>query len=135
MTIDYAAAADLLERYGHAWATFDGDLWVSLFTENAEYHEDPFEPPLVGHNALRAYLLQAAETQDQVEFTVERHWVSGSTVLAAWHASYVRRSDAARIRLAGFMTLDVGADGRVERFREWWHRRETSAGQGGIDGR
>ena len=125
MTLDYAAAGDLLERYGRAWQTFDGDAWVDLFAEHAEYHEDPFEPPLVGHNAIRAYLLEASRSQHQVEFTVERHWVSGSTVLAAWHASFVRRPGAARVRLAGFMTLEIGTDGRVERFREWWHRREA----------
>ena len=125
MTLDYAAAGDLLERYGRAWETFDGDAWVDLFAEHAEYHEDPFEPPLVGHNAIRAYLLEASRSQDQVEFTVERHWVSGPTVLAAWHASFVRRPGGARVRVAGFMTLEVGADGRVDRFREWWHRREA----------
>jgi ketosteroid isomerase-like protein len=91
MTVDYAAAGDLLERYGRAWQTFDGDAWVDLFAEHAEYHEDPFEPPLVGHNAIRAYLLEASRNQDQVEFTVERHWVAAQTVLAAWHASFVRR--------------------------------------------
>jgi ketosteroid isomerase-like protein len=125
MTIDYAAAGDLLEEYGRASTAFDGDAWVALFTEDAEYHEDPFEPPLVGHNAIRAYLGQAQETQEQGEFTVERHWVSGSTVLAAWHASFVRRATRARVRIAGFMTLDIAPDGRVSRLREWWHGREA----------
>lgn len=125
MSLDHAAAGDLLERYRVAWETFDGDAWVELFAEEAEYHEDPFEPPLVGQNALRAYLLEAAESQDQVEMTVERHWVVGPTVLAAWHASYVMRADRARVRIAGFMTLEIDDDGRVRRFREWWHRRET----------
>lgn len=55
MTVDHASAADLLDRYKRAWETFDGDGWTDLFTEDAEYHEDPFEPPLVGSNALRAY--------------------------------------------------------------------------------
>lgn len=125
MSLDHAAAGDLLERYGRAWEAFDGDRWTELFTEDAEYHEDPFEAPLVGHNAIRAYLLAAAEAQEQVEFTIERHWASGSTALAAWHASYVRRSDRSRVRLAGFMTLETAEDGRVARFREWWHRREA----------
>jgi ketosteroid isomerase-like protein len=127
MILDHAAAGDLLERYAHAWQTFDGDAWTTLFTEDAEYHEDPFEPPLVGHNAVRAYLLEAAEAQDQVEMTVERHWVVGPTVLAAWHAGFVRRTDRSRVRLAGFMTLEIADDGRIARFREWWHRRETPA--------
>ena len=54
--IDYAKAADLLDAYGTAWETFGGDAWVALFTEDAEYHDDPFGAPLVGHNALRALM-------------------------------------------------------------------------------
>jgi uncharacterized protein (TIGR02246 family) len=125
VTLDHAAAGDLLDRYARAWETFDGEAWADLFGEDVEYHEEPFEPPLVGRNAVRAYLLEAAETQQQVEVTIERHWVVGPTVLAVWHASFVRRPSRARVRLAGFMALDVGDDGRVTRFREWWHRRET----------
>ena len=85
--IDYARGGDLLEAYGTARASFDGDAWVALFTEDAEYHEDPFGAPHVGHNALRSFLLEAANRQRDVDFTVERHWVSGSTVLAALHAA------------------------------------------------
>ena len=123
--MDHASAGDLLDRYKRAWETFDGDAWTELFVEDVEYHEDPFESPLVGSNAVRAYLLEAAERQDQVEMTVERHWAAGDTVLAAWHASFVRVPDRSRVRLAGFMTLDVAGDGRIRRFREWWHRHET----------
>lgn len=126
MTIDHAAAGDLLDRYARAWEQFDGDAWVELFSDDVEYREDPFEPPMVGHNALRAYLLEAADSQEQLEVTIERHWVAGSTVLAAWHASFIRRSSRARVRIAGFMTLEIVADGRIGRFREWWHRRESA---------
>ena len=73
----YAEGGAWLEAYAAAWGPFDGDAWVALFTDDAEYHEDPYEAPLVGHNALRAYLLEAAASQRDVEFTIERHWVSG----------------------------------------------------------
>lgn len=117
--IDYAAAGDLLEAYGRAWETFDGDAWVAIFGDEAEYHEDPFGVPLVGHNALRAYLLDASASQRDVEFTVERHWVSGDTVLAAWHATFTRRASGRLVRMAGFMTAEIAPDGRIWRFREW----------------
>lgn len=117
--IDYSAAGDLLEAYGRAWESFDGDAWVAIFTDDAEYHEDPFGPPLVGHNALRAYLLDASASQRDVEFTVERHWVSGDTVLAAWHVAFVRVASGRIVRMAGFTTAEVGPDGRISRFREW----------------
>lgn len=119
MTIDYAAGGDLLEAYGRAWAAFDGDAWVALFHEDAEYHGDPFGAPLVGHNALRALLLDAAARERDVEFTVERHWVSGSTVLAAWHASWKGHTDGVVVRIAGFLTADVGPDGRIDRFHDY----------------
>ena len=117
--IDYATGGELLEAYGQAWETFSGDAWVAIFTDDAEYHGDPFGAPLVGHNALRAFMLESADTQRDVDFTVERHWVSGSTVLAAWHASWTRRTDGGRVRSAGFLTAEVAPDGRISRLREW----------------
>jgi ketosteroid isomerase-like protein len=127
MSLDYAAAVSVIERFGAAWQAFDGDAWVELFTHDVEFREDPFEPPLVGHNAVRAYLLRAAELQEQVDFTAERHWVVDPTILVAWHASYVARQDRATVRLAGFMTLEM-RDGRIARLRQWVRRRDGSAG-------
>lgn len=130
MTIDYATGGRLLEAYGRARTAFDGDAWVELFTEDAAYHVDPFAPPLVGSLDLRRFLVESARTQEQVEFTVERHWVSGDTVLAAWHAGYVHRATRDRVRLAGFMTMDVASDGRISRLHEWWMARpSTTSGQ------
>jgi ketosteroid isomerase-like protein len=117
--IDYSTGGELLEAYGHAWSTFDGEAWVALFTEDAEYHGDPFAEPIVGHNALRAFLLESAETQRDVDFAVERHWVSGSTVLAAWHASWMRRTDGGISRVSSFMTAELASDGRIHRLHEW----------------
>ena len=126
MTIDYATGERLLEAYGQAGASFDGDAWVALFTEDAAYHGDPFSAPLVGDLALRRFLVESAETQEQVEFTVERHWVSGDTVLAAFHAGYIQRATRTPVRFAGFMTLDVAPDGRIARLHEWWMARPSS---------
>ena len=116
---DYAAAGEWLEAFGRAWQTFDGDAWVGLFSEDAEYHEDPFAEPLVGHNALRAYLLEGAESEGDVDFTIERHWVSGDTILAAWHANYIAKPAGQRVRTAGFLTAEMASDGRANRLRGW----------------
>ena len=126
MSLDHATAADLLDRFVQAREAFDGDAWTELFTDDVEYREDPFEPPLVGKNAVRAYLNEAAERQEQVAFEVERHWVVDPTILLAFHAGYVQRSDHARVQVAGFMTLEI-SDGRIARVREWYHRRATPA--------
>jgi len=128
MTITYAAAHDLLEALVQTRASYDGDGWTERFTDEAEVVIDPFEPALVGHNALRAYLLDAGDAERWFDLSVERHWVSGSTVLAAWHASWSRRSDEAKIRQSGFLAAEVGEDGRIVRLRNWTVTREHLAG-------
>ena len=124
--LDYAAAGDLLDRYAQAWCAFDGDAFVDLYTPDGESIDDPFEQPIVGHNALRANLLAASEFEDAVEFTFERHWVVAPTILAAWHASYVHRETRAHVRFAGFVTFEIAEDGRIRRARFWYNRQESA---------
>jgi hypothetical protein len=128
MTISYADAHDLLEALARARRTLDGDRYSGLFADDAEVSLDPFAPALVGHNALRAYLLDAANAERSFDLAIERHWVSGSTVLAAWHASWNRRPDDAKIRQAGFLTAEVGDDRRIVRLKQWPVTREHLAG-------
>jgi len=128
MTITYAQGHDLLDGWMRARARYDGDAFTGLFSEAAEVTIDPFAPPLAGHNALRAYLLEAAEAERHYDLAVERHWVSGDTVLAAWHASWTRRADEAKVRQAGFLSAEVGEDGRITRLRLWTVAREHLAG-------
>ena len=73
MSITYAAAHDLLEAYCRTRMTYDGDGFTGLFAELAELTLDPFAPPLAGHNALRAYLLEAAEAERYYDLAIERH--------------------------------------------------------------
>ena len=124
----YAEARTLLDRYSEAWSSGDGDAFIDLHTADAETHADPFAPPLLGHNALRRRLLDALETEEQVELVFERHWVVPPTILAAWHASYVQRQTRARVRFAGFATFEIADDGRISRARYWYNRAETPAG-------
>jgi ketosteroid isomerase-like protein len=126
--ITYAAAFDLLEAFVHARMHYDGDALTALFTEDAEMALDPFEPALVGHNAVRAYLLAAAEAERWFDMAIERHWVSGDSVIAAWHASWSRRTDEGKIRQAGILSADVGEDGRIARLKQWTVTREHPAG-------
>ena len=78
-----------------------------------------------GTTRVRADLLAASATEEQVAFTWERHWVVPPTILAPWRMSYVDRSSRARVSLAGFATLEVAPDGRIARSRWWFFRHET----------
>ena len=133
MTLTYPAAHDLLEAFVKARMAYDGDAWTALFAEDAELALDPFAPPLAGHNDLRAYLLEAAEAERHYDLAIERHWVSGDTALAAWHASWNRAIDeTAKVRQAGFLSAEVGEDGRIARLKLWTVTREHLAGGEGA---
>ena len=128
MTLTYAAAHDLLEAFARARIAHDGDAFTALFSPDGVLIPDPFAPPLSGHNALRAYLLAASDQERWFDLAIERHWVSGDTALAAWHGSWTRRADEAKVRLAGFLSAEVGGDGRIGRLRLWAVTREHLAG-------
>lgn len=128
MSLTYAEAFDLLGRLVDARSRYDGDLLVEQFAESCEVVLDPFGSTLVGHNALRAYLNDAAEAERWFDLAIERHWVSGSSVLAAWHASWTRVADEAKVRQAGFLSAEMGEDGRMTRLKLWTVSREHLAG-------
>lgn len=127
MTFTYADGGALLDRFVAARTGYHGDDWVALFAPEGELRLDPFADPLVGHNALRAYLNTAAEAETHYELTIERHWVAGETLLAAWHASWTPAAAGDRVHVAGVLAAEV-RDGAIVRLRQWWNAREPLAG-------
>jgi ketosteroid isomerase-like protein len=110
---------DLFARIKRAWEERDPDAMLELFSEEAEYRPDPFEPPFEGANAIRAHWNEIVAAQDHVEFDVEHVWVVGRTVLGNWHVAVTQRDTAERRRVRGFTTMEVDAEGLVVRMREW----------------
>lgn len=120
-TLSHGDAQDLLATFKSAWERRAPDEIVDLFDVNAEYRPDPFADPLQGLNAIRSLWNDVAATQSHVEFDAERIWVSGATVLASWHAAYTRRATAERVRVRGFMTIEMNESEprRVQRMKQW----------------
>lgn len=112
-------AQDLLATYKRGWERRDPDTIMSLFRDDAEFREDPFVDQLTGVNAIRARWNHICENTANVEFDAERVWAAGGTALASFHAAYTRRDDGGRVRVRGFMSLEVDDDGKVWRFRQW----------------
>ena len=120
-TLSHGEAQDLLAAFKGAWERRAPDEIIDLFDVNAEYRPDPFAEPLQGLNAIRALWNDMATTQAHVEFDAERIWVSGTTVLASWHAAYTRRASSERVRVRGFMTMEMNEaePRRVQRMKQW----------------
>ena len=64
-----------MQRYKRAWEERDPDKAMALYRDDAEMRMDPFEDPIQGSNALRAFWNDVAASQANVEFDAERVWV------------------------------------------------------------
>jgi ketosteroid isomerase-like protein len=110
---------DLLAAYKRAWEHRDPDAAMALYADDAEHRDNPFRDPYVGANAIRAMWNEIAANQANVEFDAETVWVVGGTVLASFHCAYTDRSDASRVRIRGFLTIELNDAHLIKRLREW----------------
>jgi SnoaL-like domain len=117
--LTHGDAEDLLATWKRGWETRNPDLIVELFDRDADYRPGPFVEPFTGTNAIRAHWNEIVAAQAHIDFDAEHTWVSGSAVLTSWHAAYTVRRTGERIRVYGFMTFELGDNGRVRRFRQW----------------
>ena len=51
-----------MTAYGKASAENNPRASAELFSQNAEYYETPFDPPMVGRDAIREYWEVGAQT-------------------------------------------------------------------------
>lgn len=124
--MEMVAFRDWLRRYGRAWIAGDPQAAIELFTPQAAYHETPFDPPMLGEEAIRRYWTEGAQDgQREVTFEAQPIGLHGDTGYARWQATFVRLPGRSSVELDGVLAARFAADGRCCEFREWWHRRES----------
>lgn len=117
-----------LRRYGRAWIDPDPEAIVAIFARDAEYHEVPFAPPMVGQEAIRHYwTVGARDGQRDISFETTPIALGCDRGYAHWRASFEREATGAFVELDGVLAARFDDAGRCREFREWWHRRETAA--------
>ncbi|MGE0741896.1 MAG: nuclear transport factor 2 family protein [Hyphomonadaceae bacterium] len=111
-----------LDRYGAAWTARDAASAGALFSEDATYHEMPFDAPFEGRAAIEAYWTRVTAPQTEIEFTYEVVATDGDTGVAHWRAAF--NAGGAPIELDGVFVLTFAEDfATVRTLREWWHVR------------
>jgi hypothetical protein len=111
-----------LDAYGRAWETRDPAAAAELFTEDAVYHETPFDEPMRGRAEISDYWSDVTRSQDDVRFSYEI--LAASEGVARWRADFLRLPARTPVRLDGILLARLDAEGRCTEFREWWHHRE-----------
>lgn len=122
--MDAGALAEWFDAYGQAWETKDSEAVTKLFTEDATYHEKPFDEPLRGGEGISVYWSDIPETQDEIRFSYDILALSENRGIAHWQAELVKIRSGKRIKLGGAFLLEFDAAGLCSKLREWWHSRE-----------
>jgi ketosteroid isomerase-like protein len=116
-----------LARYEQAWEQRDPAQAAALFTDDAPYHEMPFDAPKAGRVGIRDYWATVTADQRNIDFTSRVIAVNGQTGVARWSASLSSAASGARIELDGVFVLRFDESGLCSELREWWHVRVSEA--------
>jgi ketosteroid isomerase-like protein len=110
----------VLEVYIRAWQSQDPGLIVTIFTEDATYHERVLEAPIPGREAIRAYWQdKVVASQANIRCELLNLYLDGSTAVAEWLAEFDDIGQGVRKRMREIAVLEFEG-GLIASLREYW---------------
>jgi hypothetical protein len=109
---------DWIESYRLAWENRDADAAARLFTPEATYRNNIFEPPHQGQDGVHDYWAGVTEGQSDVAVRMGRPFVDGKRVTVEFWTNM--KIDGGDTTLAGCLLLDFDDDWLCRRLREYW---------------
>src|SRR5438067_1125479 len=86
--IDRATVSAWLDKYIRAWQSYDPQQIGDLFTEDAVYYYDPFNPPAQGRKAIVSAWLEKPDPPGSFEARYEPVAVEGDVAVATGRTRY-----------------------------------------------
>jgi ketosteroid isomerase-like protein len=113
-------AREVIDTYIRAWTGQDPDLIVTIFTENATYHERVLQAPIPDREAIRRYWQEkVVKSQANIKCELLSMYVDGDTVIAEWLAEFDDLAEGVRKRMREIAVLTF--EGRlISSLREYW---------------
>lgn len=110
----------VLDVYIQAWEQQDPDLIVTIFTEDATYHERVLEAPIPDREAIRAYWeTKVVGAQANIRCELLNLYLDGVTAVAEWEAEFDDVAQGVRKHMREIAVL-VFEDGLIASLREYW---------------
>ena len=98
---------------------------LSHMAPDAKYHVSAWEPPFVGHDAIRAELLQQGEVVTDVRVEILSIASAGQTVFTERLDYMTMGGKSAEFHIAG--VFEVGEDGKITAWRDYGDTKEMEA--------
>lgn len=111
-----AAARRWIEGYVRAWESNEPDEIRALFTEDAEYRDDPWTDPLIGLDAIVGSWLARRDEPGSFRFEWNVAAVDGDLVFVEGVTTYDRGTVYSNLWV---IRLDESGR-RARSYTEWW---------------
>ena len=115
-----AALIAALDVYKAAWEQQDSELILTIFTQEAVYHERVLQEPIRGREGIAAYWQEkVVQGQDRISFTLLNTYIDGSAGIAEWEVSFDDCVQRKRKHMKEIAILEF-FDGKIASLREYW---------------
>ena len=108
---------ELVVRYLATFATGDIEGRIALFAPDASFEDPVGTPPMVGHDALRAFFSQGSAMKISAE--LERIAICGKEAAFAFRAR-LDAGEGGQVTIHPFETLVVNDDGLIVQMRAYF---------------
>lgn len=111
-----------IDTYLRAWMQQDPELIVTIFTDDATYHERVLEEPVRGRAGIRDYWqAKVVDGQADIDARLLNLYTAtdGDTVIAEWEATFDDRVQGVRKRMREVAILEFAGE-RIASLREYW---------------
>ncbi len=117
---------ELIKRFGAGWERGKLDWVEEVFSAEAVFQADPFEPGLVGIEAIKGYWKDVPKEQAEVSFRVGEIFVVGPWFSAEFRCTFRRRRTGAWMDVRGAVFCET-SEGLISEMRMYWHRSNTGS--------
>lgn len=111
-----------IDTYLRAWTQQDPELIVTIFTDDATYHERVLDEPIRSRAGIRDYWQRkVVEGQADIDARLLNLYTAtdGGTVIAEWEATFDDRVQNVRKRMREVAILEFAGD-QIASLREYW---------------
>ena len=108
----------VIEDYFAAISTLDCEAWLATFAADATSYE-PGNPPLQGHDALRAFFNGVAGGFAQIEMKPEQTFIVGNEAAVKWAARGAGKNGRA-VTFEGIDFFAVNDEGKIHTVKAYW---------------
>lgn len=109
---------EVVNAYFDAICSLDCEAWIATFAADAVSHE-PGNPPLEGHDALRAFFNGVAAGFENIRMLPDQVFVVGNEAGIKWSASGLGKTGR-QAKFEGVDVFTLNDYGKIQTVKAYW---------------